>query len=427
MEQHNERNASLRQENGELAEKLKKLYEQYKLREEVCGQFVARLALSVYHVFASFLRDICESLSAHRESGQAERPAAAAGGCQTPPGPGATEGVGGTPWQRERICNEQFCTMQLKCLDFLHQSFIVSFSYPAAERSSGVSKDVWTDEAAGSSPQTAGFTALLELSCTLQSSVTWPRQRLCFYSSYHCTQRSLRSFRRRYPRATRCSPPLNRRWRRWEWEVELRVICAPRDCFVSIQMTKKIKKLEKETAMYRSRWESSNKALVEMAEEVCFSSRCWLVSAAARKEDNWTALCPFPVQKSVRDHDFEALQGKVQRLERLRRALKVERNELNKKVRSLSRAPDEGAAETPVSDPGTDSPSPPPTDSLLDPSNHPVLDTVPCSQSCHGEQQLDKDTLLEGAAGPAMSTQEWRVVPLASSVAPPANKICFLC
>lgn len=35
MEQHNERNASLRHENSELAEKLKKLYEQYKLREEV--------------------------------------------------------------------------------------------------------------------------------------------------------------------------------------------------------------------------------------------------------------------------------------------------------------------------------------------------------------------------------------------------------
>lgn len=35
-----------------------------------------------------------------------------------------------------------------------------------------------------------------------------------------------------------------------------------------IQMTKKIKKLEKETTMYRSRWESSNKALLEMAEEV---------------------------------------------------------------------------------------------------------------------------------------------------------------
>lgn len=38
-------------------------------------------------------------------------------------------------------------------------------------------------------------------------------------------------------------------------------------CHVT-QMTKKIKKLEKETTMYRSRWESSNKALLEMAEEV---------------------------------------------------------------------------------------------------------------------------------------------------------------
>ena len=35
MEQHNERNASLRQENTVLADKLNKLYQQYKLREEV--------------------------------------------------------------------------------------------------------------------------------------------------------------------------------------------------------------------------------------------------------------------------------------------------------------------------------------------------------------------------------------------------------
>jgi len=41
-------------------------------------------------------------------------------------------------------------------------------------------------------------------------------------------------------------------------------------------MTKKIKKLEKETTMYRSRWESSNKALLEMAEEV---RRLWLLCA----------------------------------------------------------------------------------------------------------------------------------------------------
>ena len=35
-----------------------------------------------------------------------------------------------------------------------------------------------------------------------------------------------------------------------------------------IQMTKKIKKLEKETTMWKSRWENSNKALLEMAEDV---------------------------------------------------------------------------------------------------------------------------------------------------------------
>lgn len=42
MEQHNERNSKLRQENMELAERLKKLIEQYELREEVGGPWQAR-------------------------------------------------------------------------------------------------------------------------------------------------------------------------------------------------------------------------------------------------------------------------------------------------------------------------------------------------------------------------------------------------
>lgn len=115
-----------------------------------------------------------------------------------------------------------------------------------------------------------------------------------------------------------------------------------------------------------------------------------------------TFLCVIHLQKSVRDRDFEALQGKVQRLEKLRRALKVERNELNKKVQSLGG----GTAGAPVSDPGADSPSPPPTDSLMEPSSHPVLDTAPCSQSCHCDPQLDTDTLLEGATAQPISAQE---------------------
>ncbi|XP_064445615.1 alpha-taxilin isoform X3 [Mirounga angustirostris] len=73
------------------------------------------------------------------------------------------------------------------------------------------------------------------------------------------------------------------------------------------EMTKKIKKLEKETTMYRSRWESSNKALLEMAEE-----------------------------KTLRDKELEGLQVKIQRLEKLCRALQTERNDLNKRVQDLS-------------------------------------------------------------------------------------------
>lgn len=36
------------------------------------------------------------------------------------------------------------------------------------------------------------------------------------------------------------------------------------------QMTKKIKKLEKETTQWRTKWESNNQALLQMAEEVNF-------------------------------------------------------------------------------------------------------------------------------------------------------------
>ena len=42
MEQHNERNAGLRQENSQLADKLKKLLQQYELREEVRQRDTAR-------------------------------------------------------------------------------------------------------------------------------------------------------------------------------------------------------------------------------------------------------------------------------------------------------------------------------------------------------------------------------------------------
>ncbi|XP_046956624.1 gamma-taxilin-like isoform X3 [Lynx rufus] len=72
------------------------------------------------------------------------------------------------------------------------------------------------------------------------------------------------------------------------------------------QMTKKIKKLEKEMIMWRTKWENNNKVLLQMAEE-----------------------------KAVHDKEYTAFQIKLERLEKLCRALQMERNELSEKVEAL--------------------------------------------------------------------------------------------
>ncbi|TNM93259.1 hypothetical protein fugu_018661 [Takifugu bimaculatus] len=170
MEQHNERNASLRQENGELAEKLKKLYEQYKLREEIFVNPFQHIDKVVKQ------KDLQQQLLL-----------------------------------KEAVESQRMCELMKQQEVHLKQQL-----------------SLYTEK-------------FEEFQTTLSKS--------------------------------------NEVFTTFKQEME--------------KMTKKIKKLEKETAMYRSRWESSNKALLEMSEE-----------------------------KSVQDREFEALQGKVQRLEKLRRALK---------------------------------------------------------------------------------------------------------
>uniref|UniRef100_A0A8C9YST0 Taxilin alpha n=1 Tax=Sander lucioperca TaxID=283035 RepID=A0A8C9YST0_SANLU len=202
MEQHNERNASLRQENTELAEKLKKLYEQYKLREEHIDKVVKHKDLQQQLVDAK-LQQAQELLKESEERHDREKHFLL----------------------KEAVESQRMCELMKQQEVHLKQQL-----------------SLYTEK-------------FEEFQTTLSKS--------------------------------------NEVFTTFKQEME--------------KMTKKIKKLEKETAMYRSRWESSNKALLEMAEE-----------------------------KSTRDREFEALQGKVQRLEKLRRALKVERNELNKKVQNLS-------------------------------------------------------------------------------------------
>ncbi|KAI9548601.1 hypothetical protein NQZ68_007468 [Dissostichus eleginoides] len=265
MEQHNERNASLRQENTELAEKLKKLYDQYKLREEHIDKVVKHKDLQQQLVDAK-LQQAQELLKESEERHDREKHFLL----------------------KEAVESQRMCELMKQQEVHLKQQL-----------------SLYTEK-------------FEEFQSTLSKS--------------------------------------NEVFTTFKQEME--------------KMTKKIKKLEKETAMYRSRWESSNKALLEMAEE-----------------------------KSVRDRDFEALQGKVQRLDKLRRALKVERNELNKKVQNLT-CPEGGAAGAPPSTPGTDSPSPPPTDSL------PAPDAPPCSHSCHCEPHLDRDSLLEEAKSLPVAVQE---------------------
>ncbi|KAI3377233.1 hypothetical protein L3Q82_009148 [Scortum barcoo] len=83
------------------------------------------------------------------------------------------------------------------------------------------------------------------------------------------------------------------------------------------KMTKKIKKLEKETTQWRTKWESNNQALLQMAEE-----------------------------KTLRDGHFKALQGKLELLERLCRALQKERNDLNNRLSLLQEQGDKGSTAT---------------------------------------------------------------------------------
>ncbi|XP_039978201.1 alpha-taxilin [Xiphias gladius] len=271
MEQHNERNASLRQENTELAEKLKKLYEQYKLREEHIDKVVKHKDLQQQLVDAK-LHQAQELLKESEERHDREKDFLL----------------------KEAVESQRMCELMKQQEVHLKQQL-----------------SLYTEK-------------FEEFQTTLSKS--------------------------------------NEVFTTFKQEME--------------KMTKKIKKLEKETAMYRSRWESSNKALLEMAEE-----------------------------KAVRDREFEALQGKVQRLEKLRRALKVERNELNKKVQNLS-GQQSGTTRAPTSDPGTDSPSPPPTDSLLEPSTCPVPDTTPCSHPCHCDPELETDPLLVKANTQPVTAQE---------------------
>ncbi|NXY10857.1 TXLNA protein, partial [Pteruthius melanotis] len=162
MEQHNERNSKLRQENMELAERLKKLIEQYELREEHIDKVFKHKELQQQLVDAK-LQQAQEMLKEAEERHQREK-------------------------------------------DFLLKEAVES-------------------------------QRMCEL---MKQQETHLKQQLALYTE------KFEEFQNTLSKSSEV-------FTTFKQEME--------------KMTKKIKKLEKETTMYRSRWESSNKALLEMAEE----------------------------------------------------------------------------------------------------------------------------------------------------------------
>ncbi|XP_045150522.1 beta-taxilin [Echinops telfairi] len=85
--------------------------------------------------------------------------------------------------------------------------------------------------------------------------------------------------------------------------------------------TKKMKKLEKDTATWKARFENCNKALLDMIEE-----------------------------KALRAKEYECFVMKIGRLENLCRALQEERNELYKKIREAKMPEEEDPSQHPSSE-----------------------------------------------------------------------------
>lgn len=96
------------------------------------------------------------------------------------------------------------------------------------------------------------------------------------------------------------------------------------------------------------------------------------------------------LQKTLRDKEFESLQVKVQRLEKLCRALQIERNELSKKVQGVPEGTTamESRPETEAVDSKECSP-------VHQSSSEPETPQSACSQACHCAPDLEAESHRE--------------------------------
>lgn len=214
----------------------------------------------------------------------------------------------------------------------------------------------------------------------------------------------------------------------WGRREELCRLCSTWLFDFVIQMTKKIKKLEKETAMYRSRWESSNKALLEMAEEVRPSSRCrlFLAAAGAEMDPNCSVslscpeICAGPWLRSPPGESPAAgkaaagTQSGAQWTQQ--EGPEPEQRSRWRRWRGPRLWPRDRLPLSPTHRLSAGSQRPP---SLRHCPLLPVLPQWPAARH--------RDATWRGGGPARLYTGMKSSIPLASSVAPPASKILFLC
>lgn len=262
------------------------------------------------------------------------------------------------------------------------RAFTCCLCFLAAEGSRGVSEDVWAHEAAGSSPQAAGCTTLKASHphAEPRSSNRTPAPPLLLAVAVHGEVRGVPDHLVQEQRGLHHVQAGDGEGEVAVPSVVLSASAAQTPACFPRRWLKRSRSWRRRRpctacggrAATKRCWRWPRRWLSEFK----YPFQCWRVAP-------WSCQLVFP-QKAVRDRDFEALQGKVQRLEKLRRALKVDRNELKKKVQELGGQPGGTAG-----DPGTDSPSPPPTDSVLEPGACPAPDSTSCSHSCHCGPQTD--------------------------------------
>ncbi|CAI5770204.1 beta-taxilin isoform X2 [Podarcis lilfordi] len=155
------------------------------------------------------------------------------------------------------------------------------------------------------------------------------------------------------------------------------------------KMTKKMKKLEKDTATWKARFENCNKALLDMIEE-----------------------------KAMRAKEYECFVVKIQRLENLCRALQDERNVLYKKIKD-AKFPEEKEEEEEEEEEEEQPPTPQLSGQDDGLKNEASVSSSVADQAAAAELPATDENILKDLAAAFMVTHHEGMLPITANVDTP--------